>query len=185
METLDALDGAQSGQPGALAAPKLGVFRSKVAVGDRVRPGTVLGTLRVLNREYRVVAPPTAAGIVERAPSAREIAVGYGEVLLGLGVYAGDDAPGATKAGGPSASSVDGVAIVAPIAGIFYRRASPAAPAYVEVGQAVATGQTVGLIEVMKTFNPVVHTGPAGVVVATPAGDRQEVGAGQALVIVR
>ena len=50
METLDALDGALSGEPGALAAPKLGVFRCRVAVGDRVRAGTVLGTLRVLNR---------------------------------------------------------------------------------------------------------------------------------------
>lgn len=188
MESLDALKQDPDHGSGVLAAPKLGVFRCALAAGDRVRGGTPLGTIRVLNKLYRVVAPAGTAGIVERIPATREIAVGYGEALIALGAYGGAEDAAASATGtdaASSASGVDGTPIVAPIAGIFYRRASPTAPNYVEVGQAVAAGQTVGLIEVMKTFNPVVHTGPAGVVVATPAGDRQEVTAGQALVVVR
>lgn len=180
MIELDAL----IGEGGALGAPKLGVFRASIARGALVRAGTVLGTLHVLNRVYRVRAPAGVAGVVEQLATARDVALGYRDTLLTLGKLEGLTAevagPAARAAGG-----VDGVAVVAPIAGIYYRRASPAAPPYVEVGQAVVTGQTVGLIEVMKTFNPVVYSGAPGTVVATPAGDRQEVSAGEALVVVR
>ena len=45
----------------ALGAPKLGVFRASIARGALVRAGTVLGTLHVLNRVYRVRAPAGVA----------------------------------------------------------------------------------------------------------------------------
>ena len=44
--------------------------------------------------------------------------------------------------------------ITAPIPGTFYSRESPGAPDYITVGQQVAVGDTVGLIEVMKMFTP-------------------------------
>jgi len=171
-------------EPGTITAPKLGVFAARVAAGDRVRPGTVLGTLRVLNREYSVIAPQGSAGVVEKAPSSRHDPVGYGDVLFTLGSDAGI-AIAASALGAKTDAMVDGVVVSAPITGIFYRRAAPSTPVYVEIGQAVANGQTVGLIEVMKTFNPVVYTGAPGVVAAIPAGDRQEVVFGQPLVIVK
>ena len=46
--------------------------------------------------------------------------------------------------------------IQAPIPGIFYRRPAPDQPAFKNDGDAIARGDTVGLIEVMKTFTPVV-----------------------------
>lgn len=46
--------------------------------------------------------------------------------------------------------------IQAPLPGTFYRSASPGEPAYKSVGDVVAVGDTIGLIEVMKTFTPVV-----------------------------
>ncbi|SFS89901.1 acetyl-CoA carboxylase [Saccharopolyspora flava] len=39
--------------------------------------------------------------------------------------------------------------------GVFYRRPSPEADPYIEPGDDVRPGQTIGLIEVMKTFNEV------------------------------
>jgi len=39
--------------------------------------------------------------------------------------------------------------------GVFYRRPSPEADPYIEPGNVVRSGQTIGLIEVMKTFNEV------------------------------
>ncbi|TDD34285.1 biotin carboxyl carrier domain-containing protein [Saccharopolyspora elongata] len=39
--------------------------------------------------------------------------------------------------------------------GVFYRRPSPEANPFIEPGSVVRPGQTLGLIEVMKTFNEV------------------------------
>ena len=45
--------------------------------------------------------------------------------------------------------------INSPIVGTFYRKASPEAPPYVEVGNIVEKGQTVCLVEAMKLFNEI------------------------------
>jgi biotin carboxyl carrier protein len=42
-----------------------------------------------------------------------------------------------------------------PLPGIFYRRATPDSPPYKNDGDAVAAGDTIGLIEVMKSFHEV------------------------------
>lgn len=46
----------------------------------------------------------------------------------------------------------------APLPGIFYMRPSPSDPAFKQPGDAVAAGDTLGLIEVMKSFMPVEST---------------------------
>lgn len=48
--------------------------------------------------------------------------------------------------------------VTAELPGTFYTRESPSADPYVTVGATVSAGDTVGLIEVMKMFNPVVST---------------------------
>ena len=45
--------------------------------------------------------------------------------------------------------------VTAPLPGTFYVRESPSSPPFVEVGSTVAAGDTIGLIEVMKMFNPI------------------------------
>ncbi|MFQ3611360.1 MAG: biotin/lipoyl-containing protein [Fimbriimonadales bacterium] len=45
--------------------------------------------------------------------------------------------------------------IEAPMTGMFYRGPSPQEPPYVEEGDTVYEGQTIGLIEAMKVFNEV------------------------------
>jgi biotin carboxyl carrier protein len=44
------------------------------------------------------------------------------------------------------------VQVLSPVPGTFYTQASPEEPIYKAAGDAVAVGDTVGLIEVMKTF---------------------------------
>jgi biotin carboxyl carrier protein len=46
--------------------------------------------------------------------------------------------------------------IAAPIPGTFYRRPAPDQPRFKTEGETLAAGDVVGLIEVMKTFTPVV-----------------------------
>lgn len=45
--------------------------------------------------------------------------------------------------------------INSPIVGTFYRKSSPEAPPFVEVGTVVEKGQTVCLVEAMKLFNEI------------------------------
>ena len=45
--------------------------------------------------------------------------------------------------------------VQAPLPGTFYHRSAPDQPPFKTPGDAVAMGDTLGLIEVMKTFTPV------------------------------
>ncbi|MGA9872327.1 MAG: acetyl-CoA carboxylase [Rhodococcus sp. (in: high G+C Gram-positive bacteria)] len=73
--------------------------------------------------------------------------------------------------------------IKTPIPGVFYGRPSPEAPAYVEPGATVKVGDTVGLVELMKSFHPVTSD-VDGVVEAVLVEDNAEVSPGQDIVSV-
>ena len=45
--------------------------------------------------------------------------------------------------------------LTSPRVGVVYLSPSPDAPAYVKVGDTVSVGQTICLVEAMKTFNPI------------------------------
>ncbi len=45
--------------------------------------------------------------------------------------------------------------IVSPMVGVVYLAKDPQSPAFVRVGDMVSVGQTVCLVEAMKTFNPI------------------------------
>lgn len=49
----------------------------------------------------------------------------------------------------------DGHVVRAPMVGTFYAAASPDKPAFASVGQTVAVGDPLGIIEAMKMFNPI------------------------------
>ena len=53
----------------------------------------------------------------------------------------------------PAASADE--AIASPMVGTFYRKASPDAPNFVEVGDTISEGQTICIIEAMKVMNEI------------------------------
>lgn len=53
--------------------------------------------------------------------------------------------------------------IVSPMVGVVYLSKDPTSPAFVKVGDKVSVGQTVCLVEAMKTFNPI-KSDKAGVI---------------------
>ncbi|MFN2521004.1 MAG: acetyl-CoA carboxylase biotin carboxyl carrier protein subunit [Candidatus Limnocylindria bacterium] len=57
-----------------------------------------------------------------------------------------------------AAPSADDRVVSAPLTGVFYRSASPQAPAFVEEGADIVSGDVVGLIEAMKLFNEIRST---------------------------
>ena len=63
--------------------------------------------------------------------------------------------PSAESVGKSTKSAVDGHAVRSPMVGTFYAAPSPDAAPYVKVGQTVKAGDTLGIIEAMKMFNPI------------------------------
>jgi acetyl-CoA carboxylase biotin carboxyl carrier protein len=59
---------------------------------------------------------------------------------------------GVAATAGPNAPD-PGVAIIAPLTGVFYNAPSPSSAPFVEVGGTVQAGQVVCIIEAMKVFN--------------------------------
>ncbi len=55
----------------------------------------------------------------------------------------------------PGADLPDGHVVRAPMVGTFYASPAPDKPAFVTLGQAVKAGDTLGIIEAMKMFNPI------------------------------
>ena len=67
---------------------------------------------------------------------------------------------GPTEAGSggtpkPAAGLPPGHIVRAPMVGTFYASPAPDKPSFVSVGQAVKAGDTLGIIEAMKMFNPI------------------------------
>ncbi|MCL4766456.1 MAG: acetyl-CoA carboxylase biotin carboxyl carrier protein [Hyphomicrobiaceae bacterium] len=74
--------------------------------------------------------------------------------------------------------------VTAPMIGTFYRRPSPKAAPFVEVGQRVAKGDPLCLIEVMKLFTTIA-TPDAGTIEQIAAEDGALVEFGQLLLVIR
>ena len=74
-----------------------------------------------------------------------------------------------------------GNTVKAQMPGTFYRRPDPESDPYVEEGDEVSAGDTIGLIEVMKNFNEI-KAEEGGTVSRFLVEDEEAVDAGQDLV---
>jgi acetyl-CoA carboxylase biotin carboxyl carrier protein len=99
-------------------------------------------------------------------------------------VYA-PPAPSAPAAGAPAAAAADPGknAVPSPMVGTVYLAPSPDAKAFVEIGQKVKEGQTLLIIEAMKTMNQI-PSPRSGTVTAILVEDAQPVEYGMPLVVV-
>lgn len=71
--------------------------------------------------------------------------------------------------------------ILSPLPGTFYRKPSPEEPSFKDVGDQVAVGDVIGLVEVMKTFREV-QADKAGTISEFLVDNEDPVMAGQPLV---
>ena len=142
-----------------LLAPSVGVFTPTVTEGDPVFAGQVVGTLDVLGVLREVIVPDGLAGrVTQRVGGGRSrVPVQYGDALLAISTASMGGVAAAASA--VIADSQGALSFVAPMSGRFYGRPSPTEPPFVAVGDTVQRGQTVGLLEVMKTFNRLVYQG--------------------------
>jgi acetyl-CoA carboxylase biotin carboxyl carrier protein len=106
--------------------------------------------------------------------------------------YAAAPAPAAAPAAPPAAAPAPAAAAPAPVAGelvkspmvgTVYLAPAPGANTFVKVGDSVTAGQTLLIIEAMKTMNPI-PAPKAGKVVEIVAQDGQPVEFGEGLVVI-
>ena len=98
-------------------------------------------------------------------------------------VAAAAPAPSAAPAAAPEAAARKGDVVNSPMVGTVYLQPQPDAPAFVKVGDTVTAGQTLLIVEAMKTMNPI----PAprgGKIVEIIVQDAQPVEFGEPLVVI-
>ena len=78
----------------------------------------------------------------------------------------------------------DGIRVKSPIIGTAYLSAEPGGKKFVEVGNKIKKGQTIMIVEAMKTMNHVPSTSD-GVVLKILVNDGQPVEFGQTLIILK
>jgi len=83
----------------------------------------------------------------------------------------------------PAAAEPEGHAVKSPMVGTFYRSASPGAKAFVEVGDVVAQGDTLCIVEAMKLMNEI-EADASGTIKLILAENGQAVEYGQPLFII-
>lgn len=130
-----------------------------------------LGEVEVEHEGLRIRVSKPAAPVVQAAmaaPAAAPVAA------------APAAAPIADAVAAPAASDK---AIKSPMVGTVYLSPEPGAKQFVAVGDKVKKGDTVLLVEAMKTFNPV-EADKAGVVKEIYVSDSQPVEYGEALILI-
>ncbi len=119
--------------------------------------------LRVSRQSTQVMHAAVAAPAPSYAPAALPAPVG----------------PGA----GPAAAAIPDNAVKSPMVGTVYLSADPQSKPYVNIGDKVKIGDTLMLVEAMKTFNPV-EADRAGTVKAIYVQNSQPVEYGEPLVLI-
>lgn len=145
-------------------------------------------------RQLALLLNETDLTEIEVEQDALRVRVARTPAALAQNAYVG--APMAASAGmasGPAATAVapenttsaasKGEAIRSPMVGTAYLAAEPGTPAYIKVGDRIEIGQTILIIEAMKTMNQIPAT-MAGVVKEILVSDKQPVEYGEPLVII-
>jgi acetyl-CoA carboxylase biotin carboxyl carrier protein len=136
-------------------ASRLGLSEIEVAQGElRIRVARQIVPVQISTISHAPAAAPAATAAVVAPPP--------------LPAVAPAEHPGTVKS---------------PMVGTAYRRPSPEAPAFVEIGSQVKAGDKILLIEAMKTFNDIVAP-RAGTVTAILIEDTAPVEYGQPLIVI-
>jgi acetyl-CoA carboxylase biotin carboxyl carrier protein len=129
------------------------------------------GELRLrLARTISAAAMPAHTHVVHSAPAPM------------AAIAAPAPAPAAPAPAAPDAASHPG-AVASPMVGTAYLSPEPGAAPFIKLGDSVTQGQTLMVVEAMKTFNPI-PAPRAGKVTAILVNDAQPVEYGEPLVIL-
>ena len=176
-----------NGEGWSLHCPAVGRVMDLPLPGVRLVPGQPCGAIEILGLRHLLLVPQGVAGFVTESidRSQRLHAFDYGALLF-CAQEASDAVTSAFQTAVKEASA-KGHFIYAPQDGRFYQRPAPDSPAFVNIGEEIEYGRTLGLLEVMKTFSPVKYTAlpghpPRAKIKAILVADNADVEDGQALI---
>ena len=143
-------------------------------------------------RKLAEILQETSLGEIELADGERSIRVARQAITVAaaapvpIAALAAASASPAAAAAAPGAADLSKHpdAVKSPMVGTAYLSPEPGKPAYVNVGDKVTAGQTLLIIEAMKTFNPI-KAPKAGTVVQILIGNAQAVEFGEPMMIVQ
>lgn len=101
-------------------------------------------------------------------------------VIAAAAPVAAPAAAAPAEAGASPAASASGVGVESPMVGTFYSAPKPGSPPFVKVGDVVAVGQVLCIVEAMKLMNEI-ESEVAGTVVEVLASNSDPVQFGQVL----
>ena len=137
-----------------------------------------------LVRELAALLDETGLTEIEIEHEGRRIRVARGG---GKAVFGADPAQSPRETSRASALADEFIVhpgtVTSPMVGTAYRSAEPGAPPFVEIGSKVAAGQTLLIIEAMKTMNQI-PSPRAGTVTAILIEDGQPVEYGEPLAVI-
>ncbi len=145
------------GEVTRVLCPSIGRVMLSVQQGSVVSSGQTIGVLWRLNREFCLLLPDDVHGsVISIKGDSRIVPLAYGEAFMELKQQEATSALTAKDAHPLTSSSYS---VDAPMDGMFYLSSSPHDPPYVKIGDTITPGQTIGLIEVMKSFFPLKFQG--------------------------
>jgi len=104
-------------------------------------------------RELVKIVQESGVGEIEIEDDGMRVSVRRADEVLAVGAPALAVVHELGEADLPRPSTGPATRVESPMVGVFYRSASPGAPAFVEIGDVVTVGQTLCLLEAMKLFN--------------------------------
>ncbi len=170
-----------------LLSPGVGIHVLGPPQHQELAPGDSLGQLEILGNALELKVPEGVRGVVADPPSPRHRRpVAWGTCLARV-------IPNTVSTQSAEVSSSDSSAnllVRSPQTGRFWRRAAPDRPLYAEEGTPLERGKTLGLLEVMKTFQPVRYQPGVGLpdvalVARFLVEDGQEIAEGQPILEIR
>lgn len=125
---------------------------------------------------------------VTRHLAAAQTVVAHAPAAPAHGVIAPPPHAAAMPAAAPASAATESAddhpgAVKSPMVGTAYRRPSPDAKPFIEVGSQVKAGEKILLVEAMKTFNEIVAP-RSGTITSILVDDGQPVEYGQTLVVI-
>ncbi len=144
---------------------------------------TGLTEIELAERDSRIrVVRAAPAANVAWAPPGGQAMPALATPAIGTAASSGPAAPPSAQAQA-AADALHPGAVTSPMVGVVYLAPEPGAPVFVSVGQTVAAGQTLLLIEAMKTFNQI-RAPKAGTVTRILISSGAPVEYGEALMIL-
>jgi biotin carboxyl carrier protein len=144
---LQDIDGVPS-----LCSPAVGKIISLADNNDIIGNGDTVAEISILGVRHQLVLP---SSVRYRIVFADNIALGRGIEYQQIVASLVDVVDAKDAIAEVTTDDSSELCVLSPQAGRFYHRPSPDADAFVEAGEEIRAGKTIGLLEVMKTFSPI------------------------------